>query len=95
MDNAVVVKQNEILNKSGLRNKNEFVNHKILDCIGDVYLSGYKIVGKMKCVHGGHKLTNQLLRNVFSNKNNFSIIEIKEKNLPNSFINRSQLKSIA
>ncbi len=95
LDNAVVVKQNDILNKSGLRNKNEFVNHKILDCIGDVYLSGYKIVGKMSCVHGGHKLTNQLLRNVFSDKNNFSIIEIKEKNLPNSFINRSQLKSIA
>ena len=95
LENAIVVKDNKVLNEEGLRNKKEFVNHKILDCIGDVYLSGYKIVGKMKCVHGGHKLTNQLLRNVFSNKNNFSIIEIKEKNLPNSFINRSQLKSIA
>jgi UDP-3-O-[3-hydroxymyristoyl] N-acetylglucosamine deacetylase len=95
LDNAVVVKEKEILNKDGLRNSKEFVNHKILDCIGDVYLAGYKIIGKIKCVQGGHKLTNQLLRNVFKDKKNYSIIEIKEKNLPNSFINRNRLKSIA
>ena len=58
-------------------------------------LSGYKIIGKIKCIHGGHKLTNQLLRNVFKDKINYSILEIKEKNLPSSFINRSYLKSIA
>ena len=68
LDNAVVVKQNEVLNKEGLRNNKEFVNHKILDCIGDVYLAGYKIIGKIKCIHGGHKLTNQLLRDVFKDK---------------------------
>ena len=95
LDNAVVVKQNEVLNKEGLRNNKEFVNHKILDCIGDVYLAGYKIIGKIKCIHGGHKLTNQLLRDVFKDKKNYSIIEIEEKNLPSSFINRSRLKSIA
>lgn len=95
LDNAVVVKQNEVLNKEGLRNDKEFVNHKILDCIGDVYLAGYKIIGKIKCIHGGHKLTNQLLRDVFKDKKNYSIIEIEEKNLPSSFINRSRLKSIA
>ena len=95
LENAIVVKQHDILNKSGLRNKKEFVNHKILDCIGDIYLAGHKIVGKIKCIHGGHKLTNQLLRKVFSDKNNFSVIEIKEKNLPSSYINRSYLKSIA
>jgi len=95
LENAIVVKENKVLNESGLRNKKEFVNHKILDCIGDVYLSGYKIVGKIECSHGGHKLTNQLLRKVFSDKGNYSIIEIKEKNLPNSFINRGHLKSIA
>ena len=71
------------------------MNHKILDCIGDIYLSGYKMVGKIKCTHGGHKLTNQLLRKVFSDKNNYSIIEIKEKNLPNTLVNRGYLKSIA
>ena len=95
LDNAIVVKQDEVLNKDGLRNDKEFVNHKILDCIGDVFLAGYKIVGKIKCIHGGHKLTNQLLRDVFKDKKNYSIIEIKEKNLPSSFINRSRLKSIA
>ena len=95
LENAIVVKEKEVLNKDGLRNKNEFVNHKILDCIGDIYLSGYKMVGKIKCTHGGHKLTNQLLRKVFSDKNNYSIIEIKEKSLPNTLVNRSYLKSIA
>ncbi len=95
LDNAIVVKEKEVLNKDGLRNKKEFVNHKILDCIGDIYLSGYKMVGKIKCTHGGHKLTNQLLRKVFSDKNNYSIIEIKEKSLPSTLVNRGYLKSIA
>ena len=95
LDNAVVVKDGEILNKDGLRNKKEFVNHKILDCIGDLYLSGHKIVGKLICSRGGHKLTNELLRKVFSDKNNFSVVEIKEKNIPHSYINRNFLKSIA
>jgi len=95
LDNAIVVKNNEILNVSGLRNNLEFVNHKILDCIGDLYLSGYKIIGSIKCSQGGHRLTNQLLREVFKDKDNFSIFEIKEKSLPHSFINKSQLKSIA
>ena len=95
LENAIVVKNKEILNKDGLRNKNEFVNHKILDCMGDLYLSGYKIIGKLICSQGGHKLTNQLLRKVFDDKDNFSIIEIKEKNIPHSFINKNFLKSIA
>ena len=95
LENAIVVKEKEVLNEDGLRNKKEFVNHKILDCIGDVYLSGYKMVGKIKCTHGGHKLTNQLLRKVFSDKNNYSIIEISEKSLPNTLINKGYLKSIA
>ena len=95
LENAIVVKEKEVLNEDGLRNKKEFVNHKILDCIGDVYLSGYKMVGKIKCYHGGHKLTNQLLRKVFSDKSNYSIIEISEKSLPNTLINKGYLKSIA
>ena len=93
--NAVVVKQNEILNPEGLRNDKEFVNHKILDCIGDLYTSGYRIVASIKCSQGGHYLTNQLLRKVFQNKENFSILEIKEKNLPHNLINRKILRSIA
>tara|TARA_A100000164_G_C21905399_1_gene772688 strand:- start:458 stop:1378 length:921 start_codon:yes stop_codon:yes gene_type:complete len=95
LENAIVVKDKEILNEGGLRNSKEFVNHKILDCIGDLYTSGYRIVGSLKCSQGGHYLTNQLLRKVFRNNENFSIIEIQERNLPNTLINRSLLKSIA
>ena len=95
LENAVVVKDKKILNPEGLRNDKEFVNHKILDCIGDLYTTGYRIIGSVICSQGGHYLTNQLLRKVFLNKENFSIIEIKEKNLPHSLINRSLLKSIA
>ncbi|MDC0126526.1 UDP-3-O-acyl-N-acetylglucosamine deacetylase [Candidatus Pelagibacter sp.] len=95
LNNAIVVKNNEILNENGLRNEKEFVNHKILDCMGDLYLAGYKIIGKIICSQGGHKLTNQLLRKVFQNDENFSLIEITEKHLPNTFINKSHLKSIA
>ena len=91
----MVVQGKEILNQSGLRNKKEFVNHKILDCIGDLYTTGYRIVASVKCSQGGHYLTNQLLRKVFENKENFSILEIKEKNLPHTLINRNFLKSIA
>ncbi len=95
LDNAVVVKDNEILNPEGLRNKKEFVNHKILDCIGDLYTCGYRIVASLTCSQGGHYLTNQLLRKVFQKKDNFSIIEIKEKNLPHALINKNLLRSIA
>ena len=95
LDNAIVVKDNKILNEEGLRNKKEFVNHKILDCMGDLYLTGYKIIGKIVCSQGGHKLTNQLLRKVFQQDENFSLIEITEKHLPNAFINKSHLRSIA
>ena len=95
LQNAIVVKDDVILNPEGLRNDKEFVNHKILDCIGDLYTSGYRIIAKIKCSQGGHYLTNQLLRKVFENKDNFSILEIKEKNLPHTLINRKLLKSIA
>jgi len=95
LNNAIVVKNDKILNQEGLRNEKEFVNHKILDCLGDLYLAGHKIIGKITCSQGGHKLTNQLLRKVFSDNSNYSLFEIKEKNLPHTFLNRNQLKSIA
>jgi len=95
LENAIVVQDEKIINKNGLRNKLEFVNHKILDCIGDLYLAGYKMIGKLTCSQGGHKLTNQLLRKVFENNSNFSIIEVKESKIPHSLINKRYLKSIA
>jgi len=79
LENAIVVKNNEILNKDGLRNSKEFVNHKILDCIGDLYTCGFRIIGKVKCSQGGHYLTNQLLRKVFIEKNNFLIFQVEQK----------------
>ena len=95
LENAIVVKDNEILNPEGLRNQKEFVNHKILDCIGDLYTTGYRIVASVKCSQGGHYLTNKLLRKIFENNRNFSILEIKEKNLPHTLLNKSFLRSIA
>ena len=95
LDNAIVVKDNEVLNNGGLRNEKEFVNHKILDCIGDLFLSGYKVVGKIVCSQGGHKLTNDLLRKVYEDKKNFSLHEIKEKTLSNTLIDKVSLRSIA
>ena len=95
LDNAIVVKDNKILNENGLRNDKEFVNHKILDCIGDLYLSGFKMIAKIICSQGGHSLTNQLLRKVFADKNNYSLLEIKGQSLPAAFINKNPLKSIA
>ncbi len=95
LENAIVVKDKEILNEESLRNTKEFVNHKILDCIGDLYTCGYRMIASVVCSQGGHFLTNQLLRKVFQNKENFSIIEIQERNLPHTLIHRSLLKSIA
>ncbi len=95
LDNAIVVKDDEVMNKEGLRNSLEFVNHKILDCVGDLYTSGYRMIGSVICSQGGHYMTNQLLKKVFENKDNFSIIEIQERNLPHSLINKRLLRSIA
>ena len=95
LENALVVKNNSLMNEDGLRNEKEFVNHKILDCMGDLYLSGYRIIGSLMCSQGGHNLTNKLLRKLFSDQKNYSLFEIKGKNLPHSFANKNQLKSIA
>ncbi len=95
LENAIVVKENEILNKDGLRNKKEFVNHKILDCIGDLFTCGYRMLADVKCSQGGHYLTNELLRKVFSNQENFAVLEIKEKVLPQRYFQKNLLKSIA
>ena len=95
LENAIVVKDQDILNPEGLRNSKEFVNHKILDCIGDLFTSGYRMIASINCSQGGHFMTNSLLRKVFKNKENFSIIEIQERTLPHTLINRSLLRSIA
>ena len=78
LDNAIVVKNNKIVNAKGLRNNKEFVNHKILDLAGDFLLSGYRILGSVKCTQGGHSLSNLFLRTIFEDSSNFTIIEQEE-----------------
>ena len=84
LENAVVVGDDKVLNDGGLRYKNEFVMHKILDCMGDLMLANYKILGKVRCSQGGHQLTNALLKKFLSDSKYFSVVEFKEKKLPNS-----------
>ena len=71
LENAIVVKENKILNEDGLRHRHEFVEHKILDCLGDLMLSGHRIFGHIKTSQGGHQLTNVLLKKFLSNKSNW------------------------
>jgi len=78
LENAIVVKDNKILNDEGLRNSKEFVNHKILDLAGDFLLSGYRILGSVKCTQGGHSLSNSFLRDIFKDQLNFTVIEQEE-----------------
>ena len=84
LENALVVKEDKILNEGGLWYKNEFVMHKILDCMGDLMLANYKILGKVRCSQGGHQLTNALLKKFLSDSKYFSVVEFKEKRFPNS-----------
>lgn len=74
LDNAVVVGESEILNKDGLRYSDEFVRHKILDSIGDLYLAGSPILGYFYGNKSGHYLNNQLLRKLFSDDSNYEYI---------------------
>ena len=78
LKNAIVVDKEKILNTEGLRNKKEFVNHKILDLAGDFLLSGYRVLGKVNCYQGGHELTNNFLKEVFKSKSAYTIIELSE-----------------
>ena len=79
LNNAIVVSEDKILNKEGLRNEKEFVNHKILDLVGDFLLSGYSILGKINCVKGGHNLSNHFLRELLEkNRDKFELVEFEE-----------------
>ena len=75
LDNAIVVQGDKVLNKGGLRSKKEFVNHKILDLVGDFMLSGARVIGSIECIHGGHALTIEFLKKIFSSKNNYDVVE--------------------
>ena len=95
LDNAVVIKGDKVLNKKGLRSKNEFVNHKILDLAGDFMLSGFRVLGKVKCYQGGHELTNNFLRKLIKQKLCYSIIEVENKIISKKISQFSPIKIAA
>ena len=88
LENAIVVKENEILNEDGLRSRDEFVDHKILDCLGDLMLLGHRVYGHIKTSQGGHQLTNTLLKSFFSNKSYWEFDSLEEKNHKDSKYSR-------
>ena len=94
LDNAIVVDDYKILNKEGLRNNKEFVNHKILDLAGDFLLSGHRVIGKIKCYQGGHQLTNIFLRKLFKEKSSTKLIELENIFISNKN-NTDQTRKIA
>ncbi len=94
LDNAIVVDDNKVLNEGGLRNKKEFVNHKILDLIGDFLLSGHRLIGKIKCYQGGHELSNMFLKKLFNGKPSINLIELNDIAISNKR-NSNQISKLA
>ena len=76
LDNAIVIKDKKPLNKDGLRYDNELMRHKVLDVVGDLYLSGFPIIGTYKGFKTGHFITNNLLKELFKSKENYKIHKI-------------------
>jgi UDP-3-O-[3-hydroxymyristoyl] N-acetylglucosamine deacetylase len=79
LDNAIVVDDHKVLNDNGLRFADEFVRHKVLDSIGDLYLSGARIMGHFHGIKSGHSLNNQLLRTLFADKSAWRVMQFNEK----------------
>jgi UDP-3-O-[3-hydroxymyristoyl] N-acetylglucosamine deacetylase len=74
LDNAIVIDEDRILNEGPLRYKDEFVKHKLLDFIGDIYLAGYRISGEFSAFKSGHSINNAFLRELFSKKDSWRLI---------------------
>lgn len=75
LENAVVLDGNNILNEGGFRVENECVNHKVLDCVGDMFTSGYRIEAAIEAFHSGHFHNNEVLKLLFSDSENYEITE--------------------
>lgn len=78
-DNAIVLDEYRILNKDGLRFKNEFVTHKLLDAIGDLYMEGFCVLGEVCAYKSGHALNNLLLRSVLAQADAWEWVSVEEK----------------
>ncbi|MEE2954534.1 MAG: UDP-3-O-acyl-N-acetylglucosamine deacetylase [Pseudomonadota bacterium] len=78
LENAIVISGNSILNNDGLRYKDEFVRHKILDCVGDLYLAGAPILGRIDAFRSGHALNKKFLKELFQNEHAWSYVDFSE-----------------
>ena len=78
LDNAVVISDSGVLNEDGLRYDNEFVRHKVLDCMGDLYLAGNQIVGRFTGDRTGHRIHNELLRSLFADSDAWKLVPMDE-----------------
>lgn len=76
LDNAIVLNENGVMNKDGLRFADEFIRHKLLDAIGDLYLAGGIILGEYNSFKAGHALNNRLLYVLFAHPENYAIIDV-------------------
>ena len=79
LDNAIVLDDEAVLNPEGLRRQDEFVRHKLLDAVGDIYLAGYAIQGEYKGYKGGHDLNNRVLHALFSDQDAWTLVEMTPK----------------
>ena len=93
LKNAILVDDNGIENPDGLRIENEFVRHKILDAIGDFYLSGFQILGRFKANKSGHELNTRLIRKILDDPNNYELITCSQ-DVSISYTNASPSKSV-
>lgn len=86
-DNAIVMDSFNILNDDGLRYKDEFVKHKILDAVGDLYLLGHPLIGAFSAHKSGHALNNQILRQLIAQEDTWELTTLKdEPDTPISFV---------
>ena len=79
VDNAIVMNDYRVINQDGLRYSDEFVRHKILDAVGDVYLAGYAILGELQAYKSGHALNNVLVRKMLAQKKSYELISLDQE----------------
>jgi UDP-3-O-[3-hydroxymyristoyl] N-acetylglucosamine deacetylase len=91
LDNAIVVDNDKVINEDGLRYADEFVKHKILDAIGDLYLLGHSLIGEFTGHKSGHGLNNLLLRALLENKDAWEMVSFEnEDDAPISFMRSAE-----
>ena len=93
LDNCIIIENNEVINSEGLRHENEFVIHKVLDAIGDIFTSGFRIQGSYEGYLCGHHMNNLLLKELFKNEDSYEIFELDEKDFESKECNGQLLSA--